>query len=318
MRRLPGALAALLLSLAFVVPALAADGTMPTTGRVVMVGGGDITIPAEDQADAVVVFDGDALVRGDVKALAVFDGNVRLEGATVEEIFIGRGVVEIDAASTVLGDVRTLDATVNAAPGTVAGTIAGVDGELLAGGLAIAGFLAAMWLGVGIAVIVAALVLAAIAGRQLRAASRLIRTETGPTLLGGLAGLVVPPVIAVLAIVTVIGIPLGLAIFLGVWPAMAFVGYIVGAVWIGEIVLDRMRSTAVTGRPYAEVIVGVLILFLAGLVPVIGGLVTAIVSFVGLGALMLLTWRVFRGRGVETVVTPMPAPPAPAGTPMPA
>jgi len=319
MRRFSGVLGALFLTLILVLPALGADSPMPHTGRVLIVGGGDITIPAGDQADAVIVFNGDATVRGDVNAVAVFDGTLRLEGATVEEVFVAGGRAEIDAASKVLNDVRVLESTVDAAPGAIAGAIKGVDAELIAGGMALAGFLAVIWLGTAIALIAAALLLAALAARQVRAATQLIRTETGTTLLAGFGGLIIPPILAVLAMVTVVGIPLGLGILLGVWPALAFVGYLVGAVWLGELIVGQLRGTPDTGRPYLAALLGVVVLLVLGIVPVLGGLLSAIVSFLGLGAVLLLTWRVFRGRGLAVPAPTMPAPTATqAGTPMPA
>ena len=318
MRRLFGLFVALVLTIALALPALAADGELPHSGRVLMVAGGDITVPAGDQADAVLVFDGDATIRGEVNAVAVFDGTVRLEGATVEEVFIAGGRAEIDATSTVLNDVRTLDSSVEAAPGTIGGAIKGLDADLVAGGFALAGFLAVIWVGAAIALILAAVVLAGIASRQVRAATRLIRTDTGTTLLAGLAGLVVPPILAVLAFVTVVGIPLGLGILLGLWPTLAFVGYLVGAIWLGEVIVGQLRGGPSEGRPYFAALLGVVVLLVVGIVPVFGGLFSAVVSFLGLGAVILLTWRVFRGRAgtLETASSQTPAP-TQAGSPLP-
>ena len=61
----------------------------------------------------------------------------------------------------------------------------------------------------------------------------MITKQPGETLLFGLAGLFVIPIVAILAMITVIGAPLGLAILLMVWPAAAFAGYLVAAIWIG-------------------------------------------------------------------------------------
>ena len=77
-------------------------------------------------------------------------------------------------------------------------------------------------------------------------------TEPVLTLLVGLAGLVVIPLVAILAMITVVGAPLGLAILFVVWPAAAFAGYLVAGIWIGEWLLGRdsrrATGTALHGR----------------------------------------------------------------------
>ena len=85
MRRLLGIGAALLLVLAVFAPtALAANPTLPHTGRVLVSTGGDLSVPAGDQADAVVIVNGTATIAGQVNAVVAVDATVILNGATVE------------------------------------------------------------------------------------------------------------------------------------------------------------------------------------------------------------------------------------------
>ena len=99
-------------------------------------------------------------------------------------------------------------------------------------------------LGLALVTLVAGLALAALGATQVRAAEALITHEPGETILFGLAGLVVIPLVAVLAMITVIGAPLGLAILFMVWPAAAFAGYLVAGIWIGEWLLYRGATRA--------------------------------------------------------------------------
>jgi hypothetical protein len=74
----------------------------------------------------------------------------------------------------------------------------------------------------------------------------------------------------------------------------AFVGYIVGALWIGEWIEGRRRppEAPLPDRPYSAMLIGLAVALLLGFVP----LVTAIISLFGLGAVTLVMWRTLRGR----------------------
>jgi hypothetical protein len=102
--------------------------------------------------------------------------------------------------------------------------------------------------------------------------------------------------------ITVIGAPLGLAILLMVWPAAAFAGYLVAAIWIGEWLLYR-GATERPARPYLAAVLGIIVLWVISLVPFAG----AIASLFGFGAVLLLAWRTFRGTSTNQ---PVPTPPA--------
>ena len=154
-------------------------------------------------------------------------------------------------------------------------------------------------LGFALATIVAGLALAGLGSRQVRSAESLIRNEPAMTIVFGLAGLVVVPIVAVLAMITVIGAPLGLAILFMVWPAAAFGGYLVAGIWIGEWLLYR-HSTSRPDRPYLAATVGLVVLQIAGFVP----FVVPIASLVGFGAVLLLAWRTLREPGPRAIPTP--------------
>lgn len=90
----------------------------------IFVAGGDVDIPAGDQADAVVVINGSATVAGTVNALVVFDGTASLAGATLESLIIVNGTAELGAGTTILGDVGRLGSSVQRADGVeIGGTV---------------------------------------------------------------------------------------------------------------------------------------------------------------------------------------------------
>ncbi len=301
MRRLFALLGALLFVIALVPAAAVAADSLPHTGRVLISTSGDITVAAGDQADAVIVINGTATISGEVGFLLVVDGRAVTQGATLENIVVVRSSAELDASTHVLNDVRTYDSTVNQASGArVDGSVGGIEGDLVGFAWFLAAAAIILWIGVAIVTLVAALILAALAARQVRAAGALISHEPGKTALIGFLSLFVIPILAVLAMITLVGIPVGIALLLFVWPALAFIGYLVAAIWIGEWLLGRSNPGVVRDRPYSAAVVGVIVAGILGFIPVI----TFIISLFGLGAVILAGWRVFRGGSRA----PMPAP----------
>lgn len=299
MKRLLALSGAVLLLAAVAAPAVqAADPALPHTDRVVMAFSGDIEIREGEQADVVIVGDGDALIAGTVETLVVFEGRATLRGATVGNVAVFSGELALEDGATVLGDVRSIESSVTRADGTsIGGAIKGIDSELLALGAVLVPALFLFAIGMAVATIVAGLVLVAVGSRQVRAAERLIVREPGAVIVLGLLAVVVIPLLAILAIVTIVGAPIGLAVLLGVLPTLAFVGFLVAAIFLGEWMLGTAREPETVRRPYKAALVGLIVLQVVGLIPGIGGLVTAAASIVGLGAVLLLAWRTVRTPG---------------------
>jgi hypothetical protein len=158
----------------------------------------------------------------------------------------------------------------------------------------------------GIATLLLALLLATFAGQQVRKTTYLIGREPAVVILLGIGSLVVIPLVAVLAMATVIGIPVGLGILLVAWPTLAFVGYLVGAIRLGEWLLSRRAGHVPAARPHADALVGLIVAFLLGIIP----FVTAIISVIGMGAVIRAAWYTWRGdrpMGVAAQPRPMPA-----------
>jgi hypothetical protein len=304
MRRLSivAAVAALLMLLA-APTVLAADPGIAKGDRVLLAFNGDVTVPAGEKAAFVLVTGGTATVAGDVQTVVVFDGKAVLQGATVKEVFVSGGSVSIDAGTTVSGDVRTLNSTTAVDPAaTIGGSVSSVETDLVAAAAVIAPLMVLFLLGLALVTLVAGLALAALGARQVRAAEALITHEPLETVLFGLAGLVLIPLLAVLAMITVIGAPLGLAILLMVWPAAAFAGYLVAGIWIGEWLLYRGAAER-PERPYLAAVLGLVLLQVISLIPFVG----AIASLFGFGAVLFLAWRVFRQPSQTRPVTTPPA-----------
>ena len=305
MKRLAALFGAIVLVAAFAAPvALAADEALPHTGRVLMAFGGDISVPAGEQADVVLVVNGDAVIGGTVNVLTVIDGTATFQGATVDTIAVISGTIDLQEGTTVLGNVRSIESTVTQAPGVkIAGDIKGVDAELVTLGMFLGPAILLFAVGLAIASVIAGLLLAAVGARQVRAAERVIAAEPLKVFGAGLLGAIVIPILAIVAILTIIGAPLGLGILLGFLPLVAFVGFLVAGIFIGEEILGT-RKEPETQRPYRGALLGIVLLQIIGLVPVVGGLATAVASLLGLGAILLISWRIVRGTGTAEVAAP--------------
>ena len=306
MKRSLALLGALILLLAVVTPAAAADPAGTGDGNVLLAVNGDLTLPAGQSTDAVIVINGTATISGTAHAVVVIEGDLFTEGATISDVVMIRGHAELGAGTTVLNDVRTLDATVTRDPtASVAGSVTGLESELASLALFLGAAAILLWIGFGVATLLAALLLVAIATRQLRSAEALIGRETGKTILAGVLTLIVPPFLAVLLIITLVGIPAGIGVLLVLWPAVAFIGYLVAAVWLGEWLLNRSKPEAERPqRPYLAAVVGVVVVTVAGIVP----LFTFAISVVGMGAVVLGALRTIRGQAPVTILRAGPVP----------
>jgi hypothetical protein len=151
-----------------------------------------------------------------------------------------------------------------------------------------------------VSAVILGLVLLAFAPRAADAAFDALRTATWPAVGWGFAFLVGVPILAVVALVTLVGIPFGIALLLAMLPLLA-VGYVTGAWLLGRRLLAAPRSR------FLAFLAGIAIVRLLALVPFLGGIVWLAATVVGLGALIVAAWRAGRERR-----EPRPAGPAPA------
>ncbi len=291
MRRLFAVAASVAILLALLAPAALAAEPAASSRSVIVTVNGSLDVPAGQHLGAVVVIDGTARIGGDVDTLVVAGGSATLAGATVRTVVVIDGTADLGAGTTVLGDVRTLRGTVTQGAGAmVQGSVTALDADLAGLAVLMIPVFIVLFLGLGIAGIVAALLVAVFGARQVREVEALISGRPGHVLVAGIAGTVVLPVVGILLVMTVIGAPIGLAILFVVLPALAFLAWLVAAIWIGDWLVAGTRGSREPGRPYLAAVVGVIVLALVGMVP----FVTAIATLFGFGALLLAAWRTLR------------------------
>ena len=294
----PLALLALLLTLA--APAFAGGpaGFGDDGDRIVF--SGPVDVPAGQTVGDVVAFDGavtiDGRANGDVVSLG---GPVRIAGSVDGDVVSLAERLTLSPAAVVGGDlVYGEDRPVVAAGAVVDGDVQRADasswfgdrfgGDRFGSGPFDEDFGWIGWLGSWLAVSLSSLVLGlgllrlapGSAQRALEIGLKRVRGSIGY----GLALLFGVPIAAVMLMVTIVGIPLGIALLLGLVPLVAL-GYTVGAWVLGRMVTASRRKSSIA------FLAGWGILRLIALVPILGGLVGFAATVFGLGVLVLLALK---------------------------
>ncbi|HEU4945230.1 MAG TPA: hypothetical protein VFT10_08715, partial [Solirubrobacterales bacterium] len=162
-----------------------------------------------------------------------------------------------------------------ASTATVAGSI---EKEDWPGSIGLFPFIGAFvfWLAMSISAAVLGTLLLLIAPRAADAVFAQARERIGPTIAIGIAILIVLPLAALLAAITIVGLPLGIGIGLALLP-LAAIAYVTSAWALGRAIVKPPR-----GRILAF-LAGLAILRALALVPILGVLVWLAAVVVGLG-----------------------------------
>jgi hypothetical protein len=139
--------------------------------------------------------------------------------------------------------------------------------------------------------VVVALIWAAIGGSQLSGVAGLLGARPGLAVLAAIIVWFVLPIVAVVAFITVIGIPIGLALLLVVVPLLWSLGYVTTGTRLGFFLDDLRHAAPNLAHPYLAAALGIIVLQLIGLIPVVGWIVVALAGLIGAGAIAVQAWR---------------------------
>ena len=254
----------------------------------------DVVIAAGDRVGTLVVVSGNAVVSGHAQTVVVVDGTLTVDGTVEETIVAVDSDVTLHAAAVVGGDVVLAGGELTREQGaTIDGSVTRDYDFRFGWALTLISIL--FWIGITIGLMITGLVLVAIARRQVRGVGDLLTNEPGPAILATVILVIGLPVIAVAAIVTILGIPVGLAILLIVLPVLWVAGYVAASERLGRTVLGANRGAGAAVSPYLAVLLGLAIFQVAGLVPVLGSLMVGLAATYGAGGLVLYAWRAWRG-----------------------
>lgn len=289
----------------------------------------DVTVEPGEVRENVVVVGGDLVVHGTVTNLiVVVGGDVLVESSGRVGVGAFRDADDT-ALVSVFGDVAVQ-------PGAV---VSGRTVDVAGGGFFAVDALVtdsimrpwdnwgsiAGWIGSTVFIIVVALIISAIAPRQVAFVSDRARRHPFSSLGWGALGLiVVVPLVTVFLIVTLIGILALLPWWLAVVVALLF-GYVSVGALIGRLVLGRNEQRS---RVMLAAVVGVVILSIVEWIPIAGAIIVFLALLLGLGATFSGWWgwrrQVRAAKWVQVPLPPSgpdygpgvsPAGPHPPGTP---
>jgi hypothetical protein len=295
--------AAVLAGVLFAGPAVAqTDDDLTENDQIVL--NGRLTVLAGETVDTAVIFNGPATVDGTVtEALVVFNGDVVVTGTVGGDVVVTNGAVTIRSSAEIGGNLVTRQTPDVEDGATIRGERRGV--ALDGADAAWIGFASriAWWIAYSASTLVLGLLLILFAPRLDPAIALTARERTGAAIGIGAAFFFLLPIVAALLLVTVIGIPLGIFLLLGL--ALIYtVGYVAGAHALGRFLIKPPAS------PYLAFLAGWAVLRVIGLIPVLGGLAWLAFAIFGLGVLVVAA----RATASGAVVAP-PTPPAPLETP---
>src|ERR687894_1825055 len=227
-----------------------------------------------------------------VLALAVVAtaGGVVVRGTVEEDVVAVNGRVAIADGGRVQGDVISRRRPVVEAGGQFAGSWERWNPRAWRGAASVAGWLA-LWLAVTVSTLVLGLVIVLLAPRAVDAVDEAFHRSLGAVILWGVILFIGLPIVAVIAMATLVGLPFGLGLLLALGLIYG-IGYVAAAWILGRRVL-RNASRLVA------FLVGWGILRLVALVPFLGGLTWLVATVVGLGAIAVAIGRARRGVTVE-------------------
>ncbi|WP_255198188.1 bactofilin family protein [Halorarius litoreus] len=267
------------------------DGDLTGVAGNVLIAG-TVTGNVEMAAGSVTVTEGGE-IGGDVN---VATGSLLVDGTVLGSVTAGAGEIVLGPDARIAGDLRyDPDATLSGNRGAVEGSIVADDslvGDVTVGPV-VPPIVFDVW-GLLVGLAIGALLLYGAP----EFADRVTGMAVGEPLRSGGVGLlavVLAPIVALVLVLTIIGIPLALvgAILFGivVWIGSLY-GRLAVGVWLARLLDQESRA--------ATLLLGFGAVFVVGLVPVLGGLVQAVVALLGFGALALvLNGRRQRDTGEE-------------------
>jgi hypothetical protein len=272
--------------LALAAPALAADVGEPQDQIVLS---GTVDVPRGQEVGEVVVLHGSVSVEGVVHGdVVVLDGRISVTGQVSGAVVAINGPVFVGADAQIGGDVLVRDTVTVKEGAKIGGQVRRGTAFTLRSPIRAVGRFAS-WLAVAISTLILGLLLILVAPRGADAVAAASSGSPWACLGWGAAAFVGIPVVAVLMVASLLGLPFGLALLLSLL-LLYFLGY-AWSVWA----LGRMLWKPPRSRVLAFVF-GWLIVTAAAAIPAVGGIVWLVGSVFGLGAMSAATWRA-RGTG---------------------
>jgi cytoskeletal protein CcmA (bactofilin family) len=279
MRRVSSLLALIaLVAIALPAVATAADASSNEEDAIVVISG-DVDVPRGETVDGVYIVSGDLRLAGRVDGdVVLVAGDATVSGRIDGNLVTLSGQARLLPRAYVGGDVAYGDERASGAGGaTVRGDISREDWGDSADFLPFIGAFV-FWVAMSISMAILGVLLLLIAPRAADALAARSRERVGPVIAIGIAIGICLPLVAALALVTLVGIPLAVIVGLALLPLGAL-AYVTAAYALGRRLVGEPRSR------FWAFLAGLAILRALALIPFLGFLVGLAAVVFGLGLL---------------------------------
>ncbi len=279
--RLSVALSIIGASLLVAAPALAdtvTPGTDPPASFVVVTG--RIAVAEGEVFQFALILDGDVRVDGEVVSdVVAFNGEITVAGHVGGDVTALSGRVTLEPGASVGGDVISADPPLIAETATVGGRVRaqGLPSDFDPGRYVTVGRVG-LWVATSISSLALGLLLLLFAPRAGESVMATASKRFGLSVGIGFAVFFGLPIGAMIAIVTLVGMPLGIGVLLGL-ALLCWMGYVATALVLGRVVVKPPTSRLLA------FVAGWLVLRLIAIVPGIGALTWFLATVFGLGVL---------------------------------
>lgn len=274
------------------------DTQVVITGRVV--------VAQNERVGDVVILNGDAVVNGRVDgSVFALNGDVLVRGSVKDSATALNGRVTVAGGARVGGDVTSRESARISSGATVDGDVRSVSRRFGLGQVGVVA-LVLLWLAVGASTLVFGLLLLLIAPRAADAFADAGRTAVGASIGLGIAAAVGIPIVGLVLLATVIGLPLGAVVLLTLG-FLYMLGYVASAFFLGRVILRPPRNR------FLAYLIGWAILTVAGIIPVLNVIVLIAATVYGLGMIVVALFRARSGPREPAPADAGRAEPAPAG-----
>lgn len=261
---------------------------------------GQVDVSADEIVRDVVVLHGGVTVDGVVDgSVVVLDGPATIRGEVTRDVIALNGVVVVADGARIGHDLVTPRTPQVAVGAAIDGVVRRVRTDWRLRGLGVSWLWS--WLAVSASTLALGLLLVLFAPRAADAALHSAGTRPGNTAVAALGVAIGLPALAVIAILTIVGIPFGVGVLLA-FALLYAVGYVATAWMVGRLVRPPATSQ------FEAFVIGWVVVRVVAVVPFLEGLLWFPGAALGLGALCAAAWGARRTPTTPTI----PAAGAPA------
>lgn len=317
-----------------------AGGEVTIDGTVngdVFAAGGRVIVSGTITGDLFIA-SGQALIRGTVSDdLRIGAGDVIIEGTVGDDVVAAAGSVTLSKNASVGGDIHAQagQVTVSGTTGSIyanTGTLAVEDGARVRGSIeysadrqatiasgavegqvkrnmpspekkerGMAYFVTATSVVSLLIKILMGVLLIYVVPVKVTTMTTSWKAQFGHNLLWGFLFLIGAPALGLLLLISVIGMPLGIALVL-LYPIVLYLGSLLGMIGAGFWIQTWWGKGTLQHPDWISVVFGGIILWVLKLIPVIGWVVAIIVFLSGLGAILRFDWGLYKRLRSQNVV----------------